>query len=54
MVRLRFGWTFFPLRILATLIRSIKEELLQLPIQTCFTSFPAISLTGQTWSGLDG
>src|SRR4030067_1158404 len=53
-VRLTSGWTLLPLSILTASIISMYDELTQLPIHTCLTGVPAISLTKVTLSGLEG
>src|SRR3990172_200859 len=53
-VKLMSGWTVFPLSIVATVIRSRNEELVQLPTQTWESFVPSTSETGTTLSGLDG
>src|SRR3989304_1017784 len=53
-VKLMSGWTVFPFSIVATVIRSRYDELVQLPTQTWESFVPSTSETGTTLSGLEG
>ncbi len=53
-VKLMLLLIFFPFSKLATIFRSLRDELVQLPIQTWSIGVPSRSFTGSTLSGLWG